>query len=393
MYHIAVITKQKVKAFARRIRLESAAVVFGLVLGISSGAAGAQDIVLAHVGPFTGPAASDAKDLNLGMRAHLQQLNARGGIAGRRVVLASFDDRYDGAEFAVQFNAAQGRGAVALLSPLGIASLRALIDGGLLQNADIVVLNAIPGATPFRAATNERLLHVRASDRQQIEKILRHARTLGITRMQVIVQDAAVGDPDVRAAQASVPEAAELAISIRPVVPARDAMKAAAVQVAASDAQAVLVLGSPPYMAQTIDELRKAGVTKPIFALSYLLPKLAVKVIGPEASRGIAVAQTFPNPMGHALPLLGEFQAAMRAIDPDLRLYSSFHLEGYIVARVAAEGLRRIGGPITPAALLAALRRGGPVDVGGFRVDFSRGNAGSNFVDLGMVTPAGRLIY
>jgi len=43
--------------------------------------------------------------------------------------------------------------------------------------------------------------------------------------------------------------------------------------------------------------------------------------------------------------------------------------------------------------LAASLHSMGELDLGGFRVDFSRGNVGSRFVDIGVVNADGRLIY
>jgi hypothetical protein len=60
---------------------------------------------------------------------------------------------------------------------------------------------------------------------------------------------------------------------------------------------------------------------------------------------------------------------------------------------MAVEGLRRMQGQVRAVALADAFRRLGPVDLGGFRVDFSRGNAGSGHVDIGVINARGRLIY
>jgi branched-chain amino acid transport system substrate-binding protein len=143
----------------------------------------------------------------------------------------------------------------------------------------------------------------------------------------------------------------------------------------------------------TIAALRAAGVRVHIYALSYLPVGLLVKVAGPVAARGVGIAQTYPNPMGRTMPLHREFQTAMRQVDPTLKAYSAFHLEGYLSARMTVEGLRRVQGPVRPQALADALHRLGPVDMGGFRIDFSNGNVGSGYVDIGVVDARGQLVY
>jgi len=83
----------------------------------------------------------------------------------------------------------------------------------------------------------------------------------------------------------------------------------------------------------------------------------------------------------------------MKALDPALTQYSGFHLEGYIVARVLVEGLRRSGSDVRPETLARGLRAAGEMDFGGYRVNFSKENTGSGFVDIGVVTSGGRLRY
>lgn len=358
------------------------------------GPAPAQPLPVAFIGPLSGPAASaaDARALRQGMQAHFAQVNAQGGVGGRTLVLHVFDDRYDGAEFARQFAQAMQRRPLALLSPLGLGAMRALLEGGLLDRHDVVVINAIPGATPFRVPGHARLFHVRAGDQQQIEKMLRHAQALGLDRAEVLVQDLHTGEADVREAHRRA--GATLTLNLRELGQDPQSLPAAAAAVREAGARAaVLVLGSPPFMAQATGALRRAGVAQPVFTLSYVQPQQIVAAAGPEAARGVGIVQALPNPNGRTLPLHREFQAAMQRVDGAAPPHASFHLEGYLSARVLTEALRRDPGMATPAQLAESLRGMGARDLGGFWVDFSRGTAGSSFTDIAVIASDGRLLY
>ena len=357
------------------------------------GLAQAEGIVIGQIGPFTGPAAADANDLRAGITAHFDQINQQGGVAGRKLNLFSLDDRYSGEVFAQQFEVAMQRKPLALLAPLGLGAMRALLDGRLLDKHDVVVVNAVPGATPFRTPGHARLFHVRAADRQQIEKIFRLATTLGVTKMSVIIQDKRAGNADVEAAQKLLPSETKLDLKLSEVLPAPGALKAAAAVVRNSDAEAVLVIGSPPYMAEAAAELRRAGVSQTVYALSYVPPGLIVRLAGAEAARGVSIAQTFPNPMAQTMPLHREFQSAMKASAPEISRYSAFHLEGYLSARALTEALKRTRSNATPAGLAATMRSMGPVSLGGFHLDFSKANNGSGFVDIAVINRSGGLTY
>lgn len=361
---------------------------------LATSAVQAQDIVVGQLGPFTVLPAPDAHELNKGTKAYFAQVNARGGINGRRISFFEIDDKYSPDEFAVQLEQAMARKPVALLSPVGSATVQKVLRDKLLDKHDVVILNAVPGAEVLRDPGHPRLFHVRAGDRQQIEKIIQHARTLGISRMHVVHQNIPIGTSGLKVAQdAATGGQPALEIHGLESTPEEAALAAAAKQVAGTNSQAVLVIGSPPFMAHAVAQLRKAGVSQSIFALSYVPPGLVVKLAGADAARGVGIAQTYPNAMGATLPLHREFSAAMKALDPALTAYTSFHLEGYLVARVLVEGLRRSGGDFRPEGLMRGLRAAGEMDFGGFRVDFSKGNLGSSFVDIGVITTGGRLMY
>lgn len=353
----------------------------------------AQDIVVGQIGPFTVLPAPDAHEINKGAKAYFAQVNTRGGVNGRRISFFEIDDTYSPDEFARQLELAVQRKPVALLSPIGSATLQKVLQDKLLDKHDVLILNAVPGAEVLREPGHPRLFHVRAGDRQQLQKIVQHARTMGISRVHVLHQNIPIGTSGL----AMVKEAASggTPMEIRAAESSADeaAIAAVARQVAASNSQSVITIGSPKFMADAITHLRRSGVTQQIFALSYVPPGLIARLAGDDAARGVGIAQTYPNAMGGTLPLQREFAAAMKAFDPALAQYSAFHFEGYIVARVLVEGLRRAGGDIRPETLARGLRAAGEMDFSGFRVDFSKGNVGSSFVDIGVVTSGGRLRY
>jgi branched-chain amino acid transport system substrate-binding protein len=374
---------------SRTVRwLGAVALLGGALLG-----AQAQPIVVAQVGPFTVLPSPDAREVNEGARAWFAQVNQSGGVRGRPIELFELDDKFNADDFARQFDAAMQRKPVALLTPIGSAALNKLVNDKLLDKHPVVIINAIPGAEPFRKPGHPRLFHVRASDRQQLEKIVQHARTLGAKKLGVLYQELPIGHAGVKVVQELAQAAPALEVPSAVAQHELDLIGIAARKVAAAQTQAVVVIGSPKFMADAVDALRKAGVRQFVFALSYMPAGLVAKVAGAEGARGVAIAQAFPNPNGVALRLQREFQAAMRALQPEAKAFTSFQLEGYVAARVLVEGLRRSSGEIDGDAIARALKGMGTLDLGGFYVSFDKSNEGSGFVDIGVVNAAGRLIY
>jgi ABC-type branched-subunit amino acid transport system substrate-binding protein len=353
----------------------------------------AQDIVLGQVGPFTVIPVPDAVEVNQGIKAYIAQANHAGGVRGRNLAFFELDDRYSAEGFAEQFAKAMERKPVALLTPIGSAALTKALADKLFEQSDIVVVNAIPGAESLRNPGSPRLFHIRAGDKQQIEKIVNNARTIGMTRLAVLYQDLPIGTSGMAVAQQASGQGGLDLVGVKSATDA-PALTAAAQQVAKLGSQGVLIIGAPRFMADGVAALRKAGISQTLFVLSYVSPGLVVKLAGAEGARGVVISQTYPNPNGKNMPLQRDFQAAMKASFPQLQEYSPLQLEGYISARTVVEVLRRSKErEITPTTLARALSAVGEIDLGGFRVNFSDGTVGSRFVDIGVIGADGKLKY
>lgn len=360
---------------------------FGLPL-----VAQAQDIVIGQIGPFTVLPVPDAPQVNQGIKAYIAQINKSGGIHGRKLSLFELDDAYSADRFAERFAEAMQRKPVALITPIGSAAVKRMLDDKLLDKYGVVVMNAVPGAEAFRDPGHPRLFHVRAGDKQQLEKMVNHARTLGITRLGVLHQNIVIGTSGVKvvadeAARLTGMDVKGFQSTIDPAELAK-----ASQEVFKLNPQGVLVIGNPPFTANGVAQLRKAGVSQSIFILGDTAPGLLVKIAGADAARGVGIAQVYPNPNGKTKALMREFQAAMKAAYPDLTTYAVFQLEGYLSARIVGEGLRRAK-EIKPDALAKALQSMGEIDFDGYRIDFSKSNAGSRFVDIAVMDFEGRLRY
>jgi ABC-type branched-subunit amino acid transport system substrate-binding protein len=361
--------------------------LFGLPAAVQ-----AQDIVIGQVGPFTGLPVPDALQISQGAKAYIAQVNKAGGVHGRKISYFEVDDTYKPDGFVAAMEQAMQRRPVALISPVGSASLKRMLDDKLLDKYDVVVMNAVPGAEALRNPGHPRLFHVRAGDKQQLEKIVNHARTLGILKLGVLYQNIPMGVSGMKvvadeAARLTGMEVKGYEGSINP-----EQMAKAAQDVANLNAQGVLVIGAPPFASAGVAQLRKIGVTQSIFILADTSPGLLMKVAG-DSARGVGIAQIYPNPNGRTTTLMRDFQTAMKAAYPEVTSFASFQLEGYLSARIVIEGLRRSKDVTKSEALAKALVAMGELDFDGYRVDFSKGPVGGRFVDIAVVDISGRLRY
>lgn len=359
-----------------------------------SSVATAADIVVGQIGPFTGLPSPDAQEVHEGAKAYFDQINKAGGIYGNKISFFKLDDQFNKPDvFKVQFAKAVDLKPVALLSPIGSVNGSLLVKETLLTDANFLIINAIPGSIAIRNPGHPKLFHVRASDIEQFNRVLDHGRTTGVVKIHALYQDLPIGVGGFETIKKNGPGFGYTSITGSQSKHEDASLIIAAKATVEADTQTVFVIGTPKFMADAIQKLRLAGFTRSISALSYLPSSLAVKIVGKEGARGVAITQTFPNPNGRNLPLQQEFQKTMAQFAPKDIVYSSFHLEGYLSARILIDSIKRAKGNTSVAALTTALRETGDFDYGGFRVNFSKSNAGSNWTDISVIDADGKLRY
>lgn len=372
-------------------RLMAAAALLGAALVLPQQAAAQEPLVAAQIGPLFEKPLPGVVQMGEGMRAMFAATNAQGGVNGRKIEFVQLDDAFSADRFVQQFDELMKRKPIAVLSPFGSAAVQRMLDSKMLDTADTVVLNVVPGADSFRNPGHPKLFHVRASDGQQIERITQYIKTQGVTEFAVIYVDAPTGHSGLTVARQAARKLGGIGVTGYQATLAPESVQAATRAVLASAARATLIVGPPTFTVSAIAALRGASGGMGLFTLSYLVPGDLTKVLGANA-RGVGIAQAFPNPMGVTTPLQREFQAAMRKSFPEQTEFTVFQFEGYVCAKLFVAAARRMKRP-TPADFAAALKSMGEINLGDFWLDYSKSNSGSRFTAIGVMNHAGRLQY
>ena len=139
-----------------------------------------------------------------------------------------------------------------------------------------------------------------------------------------------------------------------------------------------------------VREARKAGYGGTFYNVSFVGSQALADELGAEG-RGVMISQVMPHPFSTTTGIAREYlDAVKRSGGSNPPNYSS--KEGYVAARVLAEGLRRAARPLTREGLVTALEQMPRLDLGGFTVNFSpKSHAGSTFVELTMLTEDGKV--
>ena len=135
---------------------------------------------------------------------------------------------------------------------------------------------------------------------------------------------------------------------------------------------------------------RKAGYGGTFYNVSFVGTQALADELGKDGL-GVVVSQVMPFPFSTTTAISREYLDAVKRAGGDATPnYSS--IEGYVCAKVFAEGLRRADGSTSRDALVGALEGMQRYDTGGYIVGFRpRDHSASSFVELSMLTGDGKV--
>ena len=354
-------------------------------------AAATGEIVIGHVAGYTGPASNDANQMGAGAQVLIDAVNERGGVNGRKVRLLAMNDEFKPDNTVKMIDEMKGR-AVALLPITGSANGAAMVKA---NNLAIPLVGTIPAPDIMREWQNPNVFHIRASDREQAERVLEQQLTIGLRDIALLVPNNPSGEQLTKLTEGYLAKrnlklaANAVYLLAGPKVDLEPGLKA----LQGKNYQSVVVFGPPPIIAQAIKAVKSAGVTAQLYAFSYADAPLIVKVAGKDFAHGVAIAQVMPNISNKTLGIVKEFQDNWAKHAKDKGTPTFFNIEGYISAKLIVEAVRR-SKDASPEGVRRGLETMSKYDLGGYLIDFSpTKHWGSQFIELSLIGGSGRLVY
>ena len=355
----------------------------GMALGSS---AAAQDAwVVGQSAPLSGGNAVFGRDIRDGALAYFAALNAKGGVAGRRVELVTLDDKNDRKTAGANAQKLLDENRVVAL--FGFASATLSLDAmPHAEKAGVLFFAPFSGANPVRRTTPV-LFTLRASYVDEMDKMISFWSGFGMKKVVVVHYDDEVGKQNF-AAVAGTLEKQQLkpaAFSIKRNTKVEPAQIAALMDLKA-DYIINTVLSGPA--AEIVKGMHAKGTFTPMSSLSFVGAQQFIDAAGPAAA-GVSIGQVVPNPSS-PLSVVRECAKALQDTGVTVSMNST-HLEACIGAKVLTEAMRRARKP-DAKSLLDAMQNLGTYDAGGFRVTYTpTSHHGSKHVELGMVSRDGRI--
>lgn len=339
---------------------------------------------------FSGPAKDFGIDYRAGIKLYFDRVNKSGGVNGRKIELVTYDDAYDPAKTAVNTARLIDEDKVfALTGYVATGNLAAAMP--LAEKAGVPMFAPLVGTTSFRTKVNRYLFHVRAGYDLELRKIISHLSTIGIQSIAVVYQDSAFGKSNLATCEELAADYKVKVLKTFPLAIAAEDAKQVATGLADAKPGAVVMIMAGRMVEVFMRDYRANAVGAPLYTLSVGITDAAGSAKRLEGKlAGLVTASIVPPPQALRVPIVADYQRDRAEFGEKIDSYTA--LEGYIVARVMVEGLRRAGKTLTRDGFIAGLESIGSTRFGDFPIEYSAKNHnGSTFVDLEMYTRDGQL--
>ncbi|MGE5765985.1 MAG: ABC transporter substrate-binding protein [Bacteroidota bacterium] len=343
-------------------------------------------VTFGQAAALDGPASALGLGMQQGILAAFAEANRAGGVGGRQLALKSYDDGYEPEQAIAHTRTLITQDQVfALIGAVGTPTSGAAQP--IATEAGVPFIGPFTGASFLRSEQLTNVVNVRASYDQETEAWIKHlTEDLGHSRIAILYQDDSYG----RAGLSGVLKAMEKR-GLKLVASANYkrntvAVKESLLRIRKTAPQAVVIVGAYKPTAEFIKVARKIQMHATFVNISFVGSAALAKELGRDGA-GVVVTQVVPLPWDSSIPLVQQYQAALK--DLDGKAEPGFvSLEGYMVGRLVIAALEKVQGELTRAAFLQAIS--GSFDLGGVTLTYGAGdNQGMDQVFLTVIQPDG----
>ena len=350
----------------------------------------ADKVVFGQATALEGPASALGQGMKLGLEAAFAEINKAGGVKGRKLELKSVDDGYEpNKSIEVVKKLLEEDKVFAVAGAVGTPTSAATQPIATAAGAPFI--GAFTGAEFLREPYKPLVMNIRASYFQETEAMVEHlTKDIGASKIAIMYQDDAFG----QAGLAGVKKA----LDKRQIQLAGEgtferntlAVKAALLAIKKVQPDAVIMISPYKPAAEFIKLAKQIKLDATFVNISFVGSDALAKELGP-AGAGVVITQVVPFPNDAAIPVVGRYQAALKASAPDVQP-GFVSLEGYLVGRAIIAALEKVSGDLTRQAVVEAVQKAGTIDLGGFKLAYSSSsNRGSDQVFLTVIQADGSI--
>jgi ABC-type branched-subunit amino acid transport system substrate-binding protein len=331
--------------------------------GVSS-----DSILFGQAAALEGPSSALGQGMRQGILAAFAEINAKGGVHGRKLRLVSRDDGYDPDQSVVQTTKLIEEDKVfALIGAVGTPTTTATVPIAKARNVPFI--GPFSGAAFLRAPDLHNVINIRASYAAEAEAWIKHlTEDLHIRNIAIFYQDDSFGRDGLAGVKLALEKRGMELTAEGTFERNTKTVRSALRTLKRAEPEAVVMVGTYGPCAEFIKLAHKAGFRPTFVNISFVGANALAKELGPEGE-GVIVSQVVPFPWDRSVKLVAEYQAAEMALDPQMKP-EFVSLEGYLSGRLVAAALEITGPNPTRAEMLRLINDVGKFDISGNIITF-----------------------
>jgi branched-chain amino acid transport system substrate-binding protein len=320
-------------------------------------------ILFGQAAALEGPSSALGQGMRQGILAAFAEINAKGGVYGRKLHLVSRDDGYDPDRSVVQTTKLiEEDNIFALIGAVGTPTAIATVPVSSARNVPFI--GPFTGAEFLRAPELRSVVNIRASYSAEAEAWVKHlTEDLHFTNIAIFYQDDSFGRDGLAGVRRAL-EKRGMELTAEGTFERNTKFVSSALRIIKrAEPQAVVMIGTYGPCAEFIKLARKAGFHPTFVNVSFVGANALARELG-AAGEGVVVSQVVPFPWDTSLKVIADYQAAQKALDPTLSP-GFVSLEGYLSGRLTVAALELAGPHPTRAGLLRTINEVGRFDISG----------------------------
>ncbi|MDY0350590.1 MAG: ABC transporter substrate-binding protein [Desulfobulbaceae bacterium] len=289
-----------------------------------------------------------------GALAYINFINEQGGIHGRKIRVIAYDDGYDPPRCVANTRRLINEDRVfALFSYVGTPTSVKIIP--IVEEEEIPLLGLFTGANALREPFKRYIINVRASYYQETDAVVQHfVEDLDIRKIAVFYQDDDYGFDGLRGAEISLAKYGLTPVATGSYVRGTMDVEEGLERIMASEAEAVVMIGTSDPCAKFISLARAKGFNPMFHNVSFVGSDELARKLGGEGE-GVIITQVVPPPDETVLLPAAEDYALLLAQYYPQHTPTFVGFEGFINAKILVEGLRRTGKDLTREDFIDAI--------------------------------------
>ncbi|HZX32335.1 MAG TPA: ABC transporter substrate-binding protein [Rhodocyclaceae bacterium] len=349
-------------------------------------------ITIGMSAPFSGPNGAYGEDMKAAITAYFGQVNKSGGVNGRKLELVALDDGYETDKAVANTKTLiEDKKVFSLLAFYGSSPTTEAMNT-VFGPAKVPLIGTISGAGTIRQApsanpNNRYMFNVRASYADETEAIINQLVALGLKSIAVFYQNDGFGKSGLEGVTSALKKYGLAPSAVGTVERNSLDVTKAVESISKATPQAVVMVTLYKPTSAFVRAMRKAGQNPMFMTLSPVGAEQLVQELGSDA-RGIGISQVMPYPWNDTVSVVREYQRLLGKQGK----FSYYGIEGYMMARVLVDALKKQGKDVSREKLVSTLE-GLNQDFGGYRVGYTADSRqGSRFVELTVIGPGGKVL-